>query len=409
MSQITLKCLCKIKFKNKLLKKQGKSCIFQKSPFCGLSGGRNCLYNNQQLSTGIPFSNMISLMHLLDCCLTQQASDLHVSAGTPPAFRQQGDIHYLSETPLSSQEALHLIQASMNARQFETFNQHREVDYTFDLEGRARYRVNAFQQHKGPAAVFRHIPISPPSLSDIAEGPELKALQSLSQLKRGLVLVTGPTGSGKSSTLAALIKEINHGQSGHILTLEDPIEFIHPSQKCLINQRELGHHTFSFESALKSGLRQDPDYILVGEMRDPESIRLVLTAAETGHLVFSSLHTVSAAKAIDRILDAFRGSEKAIVRSMLAESFQGIIAQSLVKKIGGGRMAAYEILLASPAVRNLIREDKISQLYSLMQTHQHLGMQTLDQSLENLVRTRKITPEEAQKQAYYRDQLRIRS
>jgi twitching motility protein PilT len=266
--------------------------------------------------------------------------------------------------------------------QRKEFEERWETDFAFEIPNVARFRVNAFNQARGPGAAFRTIPTEVLTLEAISAPP---IFRTLSDLHRGLVLVTGPTGSGKSTTLAAMIDYINHSKKGHILTIEDPIEFVHQSHNCLVNQREVGRHTQSFNDALRSALREDPDVVLVGEMRDVETISLALTAAETGHLVFGTLHTSSAAKTIDRIIDVFPGGEKEMVRAMLSESLQGVIAQRLLKRPQGGRAAAYEIMIGTLAIRNLIREAKVPQIYGMIQTGREAGMMTMDQSLENLV------------------------
>jgi len=284
----------------------------------------------------------------------------------------------------------------MNDQQRKSYEEDLEVDFSFEIPNVARFRVNAFNQDRGPAAVFRTIPSVVLSLDDL-NAPDI--FRELVMKPRGLVLVTGPTGSGKSTTLAAMVDHVNEKQRSHILTVEDPIEFVHVSKKCLINQRELNKNTHSFDNALKSALREDPDVILVGELRDLETIRLAMTAAETGHLVLATLHTSSAPKTIDRIVDVFPAEEKSMVRSMLSESIQAVIAQTLIKRVGGGRVAAHEIMVGTNAIRNLIREDKIAQMYSMIQTGQADGMQTLDQCLEGLVRDRLITPGDARSRA----------
>jgi twitching motility protein PilT len=284
----------------------------------------------------------------------------------------------------------------MNDNQRKVFEENLEVDFSFEIPNVARFRVNAFNQDRGPAAAFRTIPAVVLSLDDL-EAP--KIFKEICLKPRGLVLVTGPTGSGKSTTLAAMVDYINDQSRMHILTVEDPIEFVHLSKKCLINQRELHENTHSFENALRSALREDPDVILVGELRDLETIRLAMTAAETGHLVLGTLHTTSAAKTIDRVVDVFPAEEKSMVRSMLSESIQAVIAQTLIKRIGGGRIAAHEIMIGTSAIRNLIREDKVAQMYSMIQTGQSEGMITLDQTLENLVRNRLISMSDARRRA----------
>ena len=297
-------------------------------------------------------------------------------------IRVDGELRKVNLPDLDAKTVHSLLYDIMTDSQRKMYEQNWETDFSFDIPKLSRFRVNVFQQERGPAGVFRAIP------SRIATIEELNlphVLQTLSNKKNGLILVTGPTGSGKSTTLAAMIDQLNKTRYEHILTIEDPIEFVHLSQKCLINQREVHQHTKSFSAALRSALREDPDIVLVGEMRDPETIQLALTAAETGHLVFATLHTNSAAKTINRIIDVFPAGEKEMVRSMLSESLQAVISQSLIKRIGGGRVAACEIMLCTPAIRNLIREDKIAQMYSSIQTGHELGMQTLDMHLKVLV------------------------
>ena len=312
----------------------------------------------------------------------QKASDLHLSADLPPMIRVDGDIKRLNLPPLDRQQLRDMIYSIMTDTQVKNFEEHWEADFSTEVKGIARFRVNVFNQNRGLAVVFRTIPSRVLSLEDL-KAPE--KFVEIIDVPRGLVLVTGPTGSGKSTTLAAMLNHINENKHEHILTIEDPIEFVHESKKCLVNQREVHRDTQSFSNALRAALREDPDIILVGELRDLETIRLALTAAETGHLVFGTLHTSSAAKTIDRIIDVFPGEEKQLVRSMLSESLRAVIAQTLLKKIAGGRIAAHEILVATSAVKNLIREDKIAQIYSSIQTGAQYGMQTLDQCLQKLV------------------------
>ncbi|HHS0780779.1 TPA: type IV pilus twitching motility protein PilT [Neisseria meningitidis] len=326
-----------------------------------------------------------------------KASDLHLSSGISPMIRVHGDMRRINLPEMSAEEVGNMVTSVMNDHQRKIYQQNLEVDFSFELPNVARFRVNAFNIGRGPAAVFRTIPSTVLSLEDL-KAPSI--FQKIAESPRGMVLVTGPTGSGKSTTLAAMINYINETQSAHILTIEDPIEFVHQSKKSLINQRELHQHTLSFANALRSALREDPDVILVGEMRDPETIGLALTAAETGHLVFGTLHTIGAAKTVDRIVDVFPAGEKEMVRSMLSESLTAVISQNLLKTHdGNGRVASHEILIANPAVRNLIRENKITQINSVLQTGQASGMQTMDQSLQSLVRQGLIAPEVARRRA----------
>jgi twitching motility protein PilT len=285
----------------------------------------------------------------------------------------------------------------MNDGQRKAYEEDLEVDFSFEIAGLARFRVNAFNQYRGAGAVFRTIPSKILTLEDL-NAPKIFA--DLALKPRGMVLVTGPTGSGKSTTLAAMVDYLNSNEQGHILTVEDPIEFVHQSKKCLVNQREVGPMTKTFSAALRSALREDPDCILVGEMRDLETIRLAMTAAETGHLVFGTLHTSSAAKTIDRVIDVFPAEEKEMVRAMLSESLQAVISQALCKtKDGNGRVAAHEIMIGTSAIRNLIREAKVAQMYSAIQTGSNVGMQTLDQNLTDLVRRNIISAAEARAKA----------
>ncbi|HFC7531697.1 TPA: type IV pilus twitching motility protein PilT [Neisseria meningitidis] len=324
-----------------------------------------------------------------------KASDLHLSSGISPMIRVHGDMRRINLPEMSAEEVGNMVTSVMNDHQRKIYQQNLEVDFSFELPNVARFRVNAFNIGRGPAAVFRTIPSTVLSLEEL-KAPSI--FQKIAESPRGMVLVTGPTGSGKSTTLAAMINYINETQPAHILTIEDPIEFVHQSKKSLINQRELHQHTLSFANALRSALREDPDVILVGEMRDPETIGLALTAAETGHLVFGTLHTTGAAKTVDRIVDVFPAGEKEMVRSMLSESLTAVISQNLLKTHdGNGRVASHEILIANPAVRNLIRENKITQINSVLQTGQASGMQTMDQSLQSLVRQGLIAPEVARR------------
>ena len=338
----------------------------------------------------------MDITELLAFCAKQNASDLHLSADLPPMIRVDGDIRRVNVPPMDHKEVHALVYDIMNDKQRRDYEEFLEVDFSFELPGLARFRVNAFNHNRGAGAVFRLIPSKVLTLDELGMGD---IFRNLSLLARGLVLVTGPTGSGKSTTLAAMIDFVNERKNAHILTIEDPIEFVHESKKCLVNQREVHRDTLGFSEALRSALREDPDIILVGEMRDLETIRLALTAAETGHLVFGTLHTTSAAKTIDRIVDVFPAEEKSMVRSMLSESLQGVISQMLLKKEGGGRVAAHEIMIGTPAIRNLIREDKIAQMYSAIQTGASHGMQTMDQSLKQLLSKGLITKEVAREKA----------
>ncbi|MFT6926615.1 MAG: twitching motility protein PilT [Psychromonas sp.] len=324
----------------------------------------------------------MDITELLAFSVKHNASDLHLSSGVPPMIRVDGEVRKLNVPALDYKEVHSLIYDIMNDKQRKDFEEELETDFSFEIPELARFRVNAFNHQRGAGAVFRTIPSKVLTLEQLGAPAIFK---KISDYPRGLVLVTGPTGSGKSTTLAAMIDYINDSRHEHILTIEDPVEFVHQSKKALINQREVYKDTLSFERALKSALREDPDVILVGEMRDLETIRLALTAAETGHLVFGTLHTTSAAKTINRVIDVFPAAEKSMVRSMLSESLQAVISQTLLKKTSGGRVAAHEIMLGIPAIRNLIREDKVAQMYSVIQTGMVHGMQTLDQSLRNLV------------------------
>lgn len=338
----------------------------------------------------------MDITELLAFSVKQGSSDLHLSAGLPPMIRIDGDMRRVNLPPMDHKEVHGLVYEIMNDKQRRDYEEFLETDFSFEVPGVARFRVNAFNQNRGAAAVFRTIPSRVLTLEELGFG---QIFRDLSMLPRGLVLVTGPTGSGKSTSLAAMIDYVNENRYQHILTVEDPIEFVHEGKKCLVNQREVHRDTHGFSEALRSALREDPDIILVGEMRDLETIRLALTAAETGHLVFGTLHTTSAAKTIDRIVDVFPGSEKSMVRSMLSESLQAVISQTLMKKIGGGRIAAHEIMVGTPAIRNLIREDKIAQMYSAIQTGAAHGMQSMDQHLQRMVAQKSITRETAREKA----------
>ena len=338
----------------------------------------------------------MDITELLAFCAKQNASDLHLSADLPPMIRVDGDIRRVNVPPMDHKEVHALVYDIMNDKQRRDYEEFMEVDFSFELPGLARFRVNAFNHNRGAGAVFRLIPSKVLTLDELGMGD---IFRNLSMLPRGLVLITGPNGSGKSTTLAAMIDFVNERKNAHILTIEDPIEFVHESKKCLVNQREIHRDTLGFSEALRSALREDPDIILVGEMRDLETIRLALTAAETGHLVFGTLHTTSAAKTIDRIVDVFPAEEKSMVRSMLSESLQGVISQMLLKKEGGGRVAAHEIMIGTAAIRNLIREDKIAQMYSAIQTGATHGMQTMDQSLKQLLTKGLISKEVAREKA----------
>jgi twitching motility protein PilT len=342
----------------------------------------------------------MDIAQLLAFSVKNGASDLHLSAALPPMIRVDGDVRRINIDPMDHETVHGMVYDIMNDKQRKAYEEYFETDFSFEIPGLARFRVNAFNHNRGAGAVFRTIP------SKILTLEELKApkiFEDISNTPRGIVLVTGPTGSGKSTTLAGMINYVNENHYGHVLTIEDPIEFVHESKKCLINQREVHRDTLGFSEALRSALREDPDVILVGEMRDLETIRLALSAAETGHLVFGTLHTSSAAKTIDRVVDVFPAAEKEMVRSMLSESLRAVISQTLMKKIGGGRVAAHEIMLGTPAIRNLIRENKIAQMYSAIQTGQSIGMQTLDQNLQELLNKGMISKDEAMKKAANKD------
>ncbi|MFT6791744.1 MAG: twitching motility protein PilT [Cellvibrionaceae bacterium] len=338
----------------------------------------------------------MDITELLAFSVKQGASDLHISGGLPPIIRIDGDMRRINLPAIDHKQAHGLIYDIMTDRQRKDYEEFLETDFSFEVPGVARFRVNAFNQNRGAAAVFRTIPSEVLTMEDLGLG---QVFRDIISAPRGLVLVTGPTGSGKSTTLAAMVNYLNDTKYQHILTVEDPIEFVHESKKCLINQREVHKDTQSFAAALRSAMREDPDIILVGEMRDLETIRLALTAAETGHLVLGTLHTTSAAKTVDRIIDVFPAGEKSMVRSMLAESLEAVVAQNLLKRTSGGRVAAHEIMRGTPAIRNLIREDKVAQMYSSIQTGSAVGMQTMDQCLGDLVARHVITRETARERA----------
>jgi twitching motility protein PilT len=345
----------------------------------------------------------VDISDLLAFSVKNKASDLHLSAGLPPMIRVHGDVRKINVPSMDHTQVHDMVYDIMNDGQRKVYEETLECDFSFEIPNLARFRVNAFNHNRGSGAVFRTIPSKILTLEQLNCPPIFK---EICNTPRGIVLVTGPTGSGKSTTLAAMVDYINENEMGHILTVEDPIEFVHTSKKCLINQREVGPHTLSFQNALRSALREDPDVILVGEMRDLETIRLALSAAETGHLVFGTLHTSSAAKTVDRIVDVFPAAEKEMVRSMLSESLRSVISQTLCKtKDEQGRVAAHEIMIGTPAIRNLIRENKVAQMYSAIQTGQNIGMQTLDQNLQDLVRRNVISAAEARGKAASKDSI----
>jgi twitching motility protein PilT len=334
----------------------------------------------------------MDITQLLQFSYQQNASDLHISAGEPPMIRVHGDMKKIKMPPLTAEQTHAMVYDIMGDGQRKAFEETSDIDFSMQLGEVARFRVNVYRQNRGVGAVFRKIPTQILTLEQLGMPP---ILRDISRREKGLVLVTGPTGSGKSTTLAGMIDLINDELEGHILTVEDPIEFVHRSKKCLVNQREVGPHTKTFNNALRAALREDPDIILVGEMRDLETIQLALTAAETGHLVFGTLHTSSAPKTVDRIIDVFPPNQQAQVRAMFSESIQAIVTQSLCKKVGGGRVAALEVLIGTTAVKNLIREGKIHQIPSIMQTAQAAGMQTMEMAIKDLVERNLISRETA--------------
>ena len=349
---------------------------------------------------GLGIKMAVDIAQLLAFAVKSKASDLHLSSGVPPMIRVDGDVKRVNMPALAHKDVHSMIYDIMNDKQRKDYEEFLETDFSFEIPKLARFRVNAYNQMRGAGAVFRTIPSIIQTLEDL-KAPAI--FRDICLYPRGIVLVTGPTGSGKSTTLAAMIDYINDNKPDHILTIEDPIEFVHESKRCLINQREVHKDTLGFSEALRSALREDPDVILVGEMRDLETIRLALTAAETGHLVFGTLHTSSAAKTMDRIIDVFPAQEKEMVRAMLSESLRAVISQALMKRIGGGRVAAHEIMIGTPAIRNLIREGKVAQMYSAIQTGVKEGMQTLDQCLQDLLSKGVITKEEARFKAQNKD------
>ncbi|MGI9296928.1 MAG: type IV pilus twitching motility protein PilT [Gammaproteobacteria bacterium] len=349
----------------------------------------------------------VTITDLLDFTVENDVSDLHISSGLPPMVRISGDIEKIESPVLSAEDVQKMVDDltdSENAKEYrERFLKTGDADLSYQHGDKARFRVNLFRQTRGPGIICRTIPTKILSLAELKAPASFK---TISQQPRGIVLVTGPTGSGKSTTLAAMINEINISKKEHILTIEDPVEFVHQPQQSLINQREVGAHTNSFAAALRGALREDPDIILIGEMRDPETIGLALSAAETGHLVFGTLHTSSAAKTIDRVVDVFPADEQSMIRAMMSESLRAVISQTLLKKVGGGRVAAHEIMIATPPIRNLIRENKVPQMYSVIQTGMKEGMQTLDQCLKELVAKNLVAKEEAMRVAVKKDDFR---
>ncbi len=334
----------------------------------------------------------MDISELLAFGIKKGCSDVHLSSGLPPMIRVDGDIRRLDAEPLEHKDVHEMVYDIMNDKQRKDYEEFLECDFSFEIPNLSRFRVNAFNQNRGAGAAFRVVPSEVLSLEALGTP---KIFEQIAGYPRGVVLVTGPTGTGKSTTLAAMVNHKNQHEHSHILTIEDPIEFVHKSEKCLINQREVHQDTLGFSEALRSAMREDPDVIMVGELRDLETIRLALTAAETGHLVFATVHTSSAASTIDRIVDVFPAAEKSMVRTMLSESLRAVISQVLLKKKSGGRVAAYEIMIVTPAIRNLIRENKAAQMFSAIQTGQQFGMQTLDQHLQKLVQQNIVARQEA--------------
>jgi twitching motility protein PilT len=346
----------------------------------------------------------MELFELLAFVVKSKASDLHLSPGLPPMVRVNGEVRRLNLPELDSSAVHDMIYSVMNDGQRKIYEESLECDFSFEIPQLARFRANVLVEHRGTGAVLRTIPSKVLSLDDL-NAP--KVFRTLAELPRGLVLVTGATGSGKSTTLAAMVDHVNQTQHGHIVTVEDPIEFVHVSKNCLVRQRELGPHTLSFANALRAALREDPDVLLVGELRDLDTIRLALTASETGHLVFGTLHTASAAKTVDRILDVFPAEEKEMMRTMFADSLQGVISQVLVRtKDGAGRVAAHEIMVCIHANRALIKENKLAQLTGMLAVQREFGCQTLDQSLQDLVKRNIVSAAEARALAVNKDSIR---
>ncbi len=342
-------------------------------------------------------------MELLAFVVKSHASDLHLCSELPPMIRVHGDIRRLNGPPMEQKDVHAMIYDIMNDNQRKAFEESLECDFSFEVPGLARFRVNTLMERRGASAVFRTVPSKVPTLAELG-APDI--FKKFTEHSRGIVLVTGATGSGKSTTLAAMVNHRNETECGHILTIEDPIEFVHESKKCLVRQRELGPHTLSFANALRAALREDPDVILVGELRDPETIRLALTAAETGHLVFATLHTSSAAKTINRLIDVFPAEEKETVRAMLSESLQAVVSQTLLKhKSGESRVAAYEIMVGTAAIRNLIKEAKVAQMFAMIEIGRKDGMQTMDFCLKELVRRNVVAPSEARAKAVNKEQF----